>query len=55
MNILYPLAGYSTIVFIGFMIYKELKTKIKGAANQVKNYMLFMEKADKLDAKERER
>lgn len=28
-NILYPLAGYSAIVFIGFMIYKELKIKIK--------------------------
>lgn len=26
-NILYPLAGYSAIAFIGFMIYKELKIK----------------------------
>jgi uncharacterized membrane protein YkvI len=26
-NILYPLAGYSAIVFIGFMAYKELKIK----------------------------
>lgn len=29
-NILYPLAGYSAIVFTGFMLYKELKIKIKG-------------------------
>jgi uncharacterized membrane protein YkvI len=28
-NILYPVAGYSAIVFIGFMIYKELKMKMK--------------------------
>lgn len=28
-NILYPLAGYSAIVFIGFMIYKEIKMNIK--------------------------
>lgn len=28
-NILYPLAGYSAIVFIGFMIYKELKIRLK--------------------------
>lgn len=28
-NILYPLAGYSAIVFMGFMLYKELKMKIK--------------------------
>jgi len=27
-NILFPIAGYSAIVFIGFMIYKELKMKI---------------------------
>jgi uncharacterized membrane protein YkvI len=28
-NILYPLAGYSAIVFIGFMIYKEIKMNMK--------------------------
>lgn len=28
-NVLYPLAGYSAIVFIGFMIYKEVKMKIR--------------------------
>ena len=26
-NVLYPLAGYSAIVFLGFMIYKELKNE----------------------------
>lgn len=30
-NILYPLAGYSAIVFIGFIIYKELKIKLKSS------------------------
>ncbi|MBU3178455.1 hypothetical protein KPL47_19210 [Clostridium estertheticum] len=29
LNILYPLAGYSAIVFAGFMIYKELREKTK--------------------------
>jgi uncharacterized membrane protein YkvI len=28
-NILYPLAGYSAIIFIGFMIYKEIKMNMK--------------------------
>ncbi len=28
-NILYPLAGYSAIVFIGFMAYKEVRLKLK--------------------------
>jgi uncharacterized membrane protein YkvI len=30
-NVLYPIAGYSAIVFIGLMIYKELKMKIKNS------------------------
>jgi uncharacterized membrane protein YkvI len=34
-NILYPLAGYSAIVFIGFMIYKELKIKVKKVETNV--------------------
>jgi uncharacterized membrane protein YkvI len=28
-NVLYPIAGYSAIVFIGFVFYKELKMKLK--------------------------
>lgn len=35
-NILYPIAGYSAIVFMGFMIYKELKIKIKNVEYSVK-------------------
>lgn len=29
-NILYPLAGYSAIIFIGFMVYKEVRPKFTG-------------------------
>jgi uncharacterized membrane protein YkvI len=37
-NILYPLAGYSAIVFAGFMIYKELREKTKELKkNEVKS------------------
>lgn len=34
-NILYPLAGYSAIVFIGFMIYKEIKMNLKNVKSSV--------------------
>lgn len=34
-NILYPLAGYSAIVFIGFMIYKEVKMNITNVESSV--------------------
>ena len=34
-NVLYPLAGYSAIAFIGFMLYKELGMKIKRVEIQV--------------------
>jgi uncharacterized membrane protein YkvI len=48
-NSLYPLAGYSAIIFISFMIYKELKIKIKNVeANAIKENNNYI----KLDTKE---
>jgi len=39
-NVLYPLAGYSAIVFIGFMISKELKIKFKKEEASTENEAL---------------
>jgi uncharacterized membrane protein YkvI len=39
-NILYPLAGYSAIVFIGFMVHKEVKIRKNSEEYSVeKGYM----------------
>lgn len=36
-NVLYPLAGYSAIVFLGFMAYKELKTRTENGKKTVES------------------
>ncbi len=47
-NILYPLAGYSAIVFIGFMFYKELKTKLTEASSGAITKTLFHKRVPRL-------
>lgn len=42
-NVLYPLAGYSAIAFIGFMVYKELKAKIPTEAIAAKEEVIELE------------